>query len=442
MRPTSLAFAFSAWLAVATAQAQEGGVIEPARPVRQDGPEGFRSILEQLNPVPPRDLSSVLVEGLARDAASERLTWERAYKLALVRSREPGRPPAATLDPKALDEAAARLGFADFARFRREFAVRDGATFRDPSARIFDLLGRSQAVVHARDRLAALENLLRLLQELVGGETSGLTQLQSDQVNQSIQRARLDLLDRQARYRDALDEAKVELGLAPSAPIFLDLAPVEGFASVFEQLTRWGGDPSRELSDLLAIISGLPALMDVEISGLSLMDSAMTQVPIEGTPASFIDAAGRRAASQRGAELEVRKRARKLLELAIAYRVEQKRLILIVRTKSQAVESILAPPQPQLRQQPAVNLISLLEAQDQLSGSEDRLVEVWAAYHAGRLALIRDLNLLTATDWGSFRGELLGGSSRSRRTAPVPPVIPGEVAPASPGRPFPPSPPR
>jgi hypothetical protein len=352
------------------------------------------------------------------------------------------------LDPKALDEAADRLGFADFPRFRREFLDRGTKIMGSPSARHFDLLSRSQSVTHARDRLAALENLLSLVQELVRGESSALSQLQADQANESIQRARLNLLDRQSRYRDALDLAKVDLGLAPSAPVYLDLAPVAGFASVFEQLTRWLADPSRELSQLDLIVSSLPELADMQVSGLSLEAAARSPLPVEGSPSSFVDAVGRLAAAHRGevdslSELEARRQARKLLELVVADWVEQRRLILIIRTKSQATEAMLGPPEPGQRRQAVANLTSLLESQDQLCASQDRLVEIWASYHAGRLALLRDLDLLKSQDWDQFRLEVFGTAKGSRESNPVPTPFPGPAAQPKPDVPVLPSaPPR
>ena len=144
MRPIRVVEASFLSMVVATVHAQEGGIINPARTnVREQ--DASRSILRQIDPVPPRDGMSSTIEGLPGDARVERLTWERAYALALVRSRDKGKPLAPKLDPKALDERAEALGVADFARFRREFLAGEGS-FKDPSARYFDLLGRSRTI--------------------------------------------------------------------------------------------------------------------------------------------------------------------------------------------------------------------------------------------------------------------------------------------------------
>ena len=53
------------------------------------------------------------------------------------------------LDPKALDEQTARLGVADFDRFRTDFlAARPGGgrSFRDPSGDYLDLLRRLEMI--------------------------------------------------------------------------------------------------------------------------------------------------------------------------------------------------------------------------------------------------------------------------------------------------------
>ena len=69
------------------------------------------------------DAASVALAGLEKGERAEILTWERVYKLAIVRARsEPakGARLATTLDLKKLDEDARRVGFDDFARFRRD----------------------------------------------------------------------------------------------------------------------------------------------------------------------------------------------------------------------------------------------------------------------------------------------------------------------------------
>jgi len=53
----------------------------------------------------------------------------------------------------------------------------------------------------------------------VGGEGSGLTQLQVDQTNSHLQTARITLLNSQISYRNQLDQFKMQMGLPPDTPI-------------------------------------------------------------------------------------------------------------------------------------------------------------------------------------------------------------------------------
>ena len=123
---------------------------------------------------------------------------------------------ADVLDPKVLAELAARHGVADFSRFRHDFlAGRPGAggTFRDPSGDYLELLRRLQVIDNARCDVALWENCFRLFQELIRGESSGLSQLQADLVEASLVRARQRLADETAQFRDGLDELKAAIGL-------------------------------------------------------------------------------------------------------------------------------------------------------------------------------------------------------------------------------------
>jgi hypothetical protein len=93
----------------------------------------------------PKPIDHAELAGLPPGARAEVLTLERAYTLALVKARAPKWPLAETLDPKALDEQAERLGVADFARFRDEFlrpteppAGQPESRFRDPPHRCSD----------------------------------------------------------------------------------------------------------------------------------------------------------------------------------------------------------------------------------------------------------------------------------------------------------------
>ena len=132
----------------------------------------------QAPPLPEKELA-----GLSEQAPAELLTWDRVYALAPVRARSGGTAVAESLDPQALAEQSRRHGVADFARFRKEFLAGRtgaGAAFHDPSGAYFAILRRLQAIDDARQHVAALENLLKLVQELIQGESGGLSQLDVD----------------------------------------------------------------------------------------------------------------------------------------------------------------------------------------------------------------------------------------------------------------------
>ena len=135
MRITSVGFAVSISLFVVTTSL--GG------PQQLPAPEGAQ--VGQL--LAPRVTSSLddekEIAGLAKASKPEIVTWERAYKLALVRARARRGALLQTLDPAALDTQADRLGVADFARFRKEFLA--GASFRSPAPDMLALLGRLQS---------------------------------------------------------------------------------------------------------------------------------------------------------------------------------------------------------------------------------------------------------------------------------------------------------
>ena len=70
--------------------------------------------------------------------------------------------------------------------------------------------------------MAFYENLVKLYQELIQGEASGLSQLQVDQVMSQLIGARQQLFIDKVTYRTALDQFKMQMGLPPDLPIVMD----------------------------------------------------------------------------------------------------------------------------------------------------------------------------------------------------------------------------
>jgi hypothetical protein len=369
------------------------------------------------------------------------LTWERAYALALVRARSarPGRADglAETLDPKVLADQAARLGMADFARFRREFLAGQGAaggTFRDPSGSVLDLLRRLQTVESARRDVAAHDALLAALVGLVAGESSNLSQLDVDRTAAVLQQARRRLGDALLHYRDRLDEVKVELGLSPHAAVVPDREPLAAFREVFEAADRWSTDPGRRLEELPRLVGRLPRLEDMvldAVAGRPAVDEADRH---PGRLDDVLSAAERAAVKNRGAGpdadgglgLRARRRVRHLLAIRREFEEEKQALVLALRMKDLAFEQALEPVEDDAP--PRASLVdALIRRAGQVMGIEGRLVDLWATFQAEGLALARDLSTLPDADWESFLGRFVP-ESRPRRVG-CSPVLSGRAIP-------------
>ena len=93
--------------------------VPPPAPAASDGQRAVSLrelvLMPQVPPTSEKELA-----GLSERASAEVLTWERAYTLALVRTRSGGTTATESLDPQALAEQARRHGVADFGRFRKE----------------------------------------------------------------------------------------------------------------------------------------------------------------------------------------------------------------------------------------------------------------------------------------------------------------------------------
>ena len=113
---------------------------------------------------------------------------------------------------------------------------------------------------------------LIVYKELVAGESSGLTQLQVDQVNQNVQTARNTLINLQTAYRNDLDQFKLQLGMPPDVPVIIDRSRTGGFKRIFEEIDKWSLSPKRELEDLDGIVNRLPKLEDLVLEGRSCHD--------------------------------------------------------------------------------------------------------------------------------------------------------------------------
>lgn len=416
-----------------------GAAIEDIRPHE---PAALRGLAVPV--VPP--LADREVAGLPEQVPAELLTWQRVYALALVRARAGGSPPlAGSLDPAALAEQARRLGVDDFARFRGEFLAGPtdrGDRFHDPADTYLAILRRVQKVAHARQQIARLENLISLIQELVKGRSSGLSQLDLDIVTRELTEARSRSSRRVAEYRNALDELKTVLGLSPRAAIVADRSSLAAFDRVFEQVDQWNRRPDRNLTDLPRIVQQFPALGEVIINGRRMPPQVAPSVAwLDGILKEATDQAGRNhAASGRkdsdravALELRVRRRVRRLIDLRDEYENAKQMYVLSIRLGDQAFERMLAPSSPATALTRGPSVQAVVDTFGRSLEAQDRLITVWTGFHAERLELYRDLGSLPYGNWDVFYASF--AASTPVRPAPAPVLEPAAAPPPAPPAP-------
>jgi hypothetical protein len=402
-------------------------VVQPAAPAPPPAPipqpgkmnageaVGLSGILVPI--IPPT--SDKEVAGLSPSSRPGLLTWQRAYALALVRDRDGREAFAEVLDPNALDAQAARLGVAGFDRFRKEFlAARPGAggTFRDPSKDFFALLRRLLSIDNARRNVAIHENLWKLLAELIQGESGGLSQIDLDMVMAALLRARQELSDEIGHFRDELDELKVALGLSPHAPVIPDRRSLDAFGTAFDAVESWSRQPDRALDVLHRLAQKLPALGDVMVDGhlilgavegnlgpgeVVLANAVRVAIKNRGGPDKDQAAAGAYVAL----ELGVRRRIRHLFETRHVYENAKQNYERAIRLRDQTFERMVSPS-PAGASGRSPQLDGLLGSLVRIRDVEDRLVTLWTTFRAERLALYRELGVMSYTDWASFYKDL------------------------------------
>ena len=110
----------------------------------------------------------------------------------------------------------------------------------------------------ARQQVATFENLTKLMQELIQGESGGLSQFELDQIVDALMRARGRMSREVAGYRDALDELKPALGLSPHAAVIPDRRVIAVFDQVFQAVEAWNRRSDRNLAELPRIVESAP----------------------------------------------------------------------------------------------------------------------------------------------------------------------------------------
>ncbi|MBX6315761.1 MAG: TolC family protein, partial [Isosphaeraceae bacterium] len=186
---------------------------------------------------------------------------------------------AVTLEPLTLAERTLLYEVRNFARFRQQFipyiltanqVIPDTSGVGDPTIGYLGVLQSLIEVENDRRIIAGLERVLRVFQEYEKGAASGISQLQVDQIDQTLQSQLATLAADEAQYRIFLDQFKFQIGMPPDVPVVLDMTPLQGFRDVYNNIERWSGREQRDPDELREIIAGLPGLEDVVIDGRSL----------------------------------------------------------------------------------------------------------------------------------------------------------------------------
>jgi hypothetical protein len=391
---------------------------QPPQPQVAAGPVGpvEAAEVEGVTVLPPRQtLTENDAAGLSKATHPEILTWDRIYALALVRARTHRGAFVPLLDPAALGEEAARLGVADFAKFRTNF--HSNGPFRDPGPSVLELYTRLLAIDNALQNVAFHETLHKLIADRSKGATAGTTQLDVDTIFASLLKARQKLADEIRQFRDGLDEVKFQLGLSPRAPVILDRQNLKAFGAVFGSVEEWKRRSNQRPGDLPEIIEQFPNLGEVIVNGAPILDK------IEKNPDLwehvFADAAqlALKSRSERdevptqpnsgvGVEVRIRRRIRSLFEQRRAYQAEKQRYEQAIRVGDQAFERLVSPPPP-IQSSRSSLVKDVLEQQSQVTEIENRLATLWTSFRADRLALYHDLGVLPYHDWKSLFADLV-----------------------------------
>jgi hypothetical protein len=385
--------------------------------------------------------------GLGKDSKPAVLTWDRVYLLALLRARGGRIVPSPTLDMEALAREGARLGVADFAKFRNDFVA--SKQFHDPSALVLDLLRRVVTIDNVRRTVVAHETLNAMLIERIQGESSGLTRLDLDGVFAALIRSRQRLSERTREFRDRLDELKVALGLSPRTAIVLDRRSIAGSGAVFDQVESWSRFPNRALDELPRIIGRLPNLGEVVVSGAPILAALMSDQdqwePVLTQAAQFAlehqgklgqgEVAGDAADAL---ELSIRRRIRRLVAIRRGYDGTRQGIEdgairsyeLAIRRRDQAFERLVAPSAEAVSSRSAL-IEGVLKYLHDTELAQDRVVGHWTSFCAERLAFYKELGVLPYNDWNTFYADL----SASPSAADVRPPVRPDPVPAPPPAP-------
>lgn len=196
---------------------------------------------------------------------------------------------AVTLEPLTQAERSLLYTIRTFAKFRQEFTVQtliggtvtvfgstvqgvgfSGAQSTDPNIGYLNVVEDVLLLENQRRNIAAYTRILEVYTELAQGESSGISRLQVDQIDQQLQNAKTQFYSSRTQYRSDLDQYKQQIGLPPDTPIMIDRSMMQRFRDVFTSIDEWQKDPRRNLDDLPRFAKQLPDLPDIVLDGRSV----------------------------------------------------------------------------------------------------------------------------------------------------------------------------
>ncbi|WP_165218948.1 hypothetical protein [Aquisphaera insulae] len=177
-----------------------------------------------------------------------------------------------------------------FAKFRQEFIVVSltggtianfgtgvaaqgfsGGGNSDPTLGFIPVAVNFANVIIDRRNLAYFEQLAALYEELIEGESSGLTKLQVDQIRSNVLGARSTLISDILVLRNQIDQFKQQLGMPPDTPLVPDLSLVQPYLNVYNDIDDWQRAANRKLDDIPKIVNKIPELEDIVLDGRSVL---------------------------------------------------------------------------------------------------------------------------------------------------------------------------
>jgi hypothetical protein len=217
-------------------------------------------------------------------------TVQSSLPLTLVQPFLRGGGRAVTLEALTQAERTLVYQVRSFAQFRQQFLVTvlvggqiqnfgsllnslgfSSGGNSDPVIGFINVIQDIQEIENDRKNIAAFEQLVKVYRELIEGESSGLSQLQLDQVDSSLQGARQQLVSDKLTYRNDLDQFKIQLGMPPDVPLVPDRSLMAAFKKTYNDIDEWQRNPNRDMADLPRLVAQLPELEDVVFDGRSVL---------------------------------------------------------------------------------------------------------------------------------------------------------------------------